>query len=185
MERDTSHCPWVETFVRVGVIIEGEKQHPISEEADSTREYMYETILIPTDGSETANAAAVHGLDIASRYDATVHALAVIDTAELLELGYFGGDRSDFEDTIEPLEEKARDAVDEIKDRAGREGVKTIGVVRQGAPFETIVTYATEADADLIVMGTHGRSGLERFLAGSVAERVVRTASAPVLTVRK
>lgn len=146
---------------------------------------MYETILIPTDGSDVAKAATAHGLDIARRYDATVHALAVIDTAELLELGYFGGDRSDFEETIEPLEETAQDAVEEIKNRAESEGVKTIGVVRQGAPSETILTYATEADVDLIVMGTHGRSGFQRFLAGSVAERVVRAGTVPVLTVRE
>jgi nucleotide-binding universal stress UspA family protein len=57
-------------------------------------------------------------------------------------------------------------------------------VLRQGAPHTTILEYADEADVDLIVMGTHGRSGIHRYLLGSVTERVVRTADAPVLTVR-
>lgn len=146
---------------------------------------MYDTILLPTDGSTGTEQAIVNGLDIAGQYDATVHALYVIDTAKLLELGYFG-DRSDFEATIEPLEDEARRAVRKIDEQADRMGVDVdvITVVRQGAPYETIVEYADEADVDLIVMGTHGRRGLPRHVLGSVTERVVRTADVPVLTVR-
>ena len=145
---------------------------------------MYETILIPTDGSEGAEPAIVNGLDIARKYDATVHALYVIDVAELLEIGYLGGDRADFEATIEPLEDEAKRAVEAIGERARREGVDVVTVVRQGTPYEEILAYAEVADVDLIVMGTHGRSGLSRYLVGSVTERVVRTTDVPVLVVR-
>ena len=146
---------------------------------------MYDTIRIPTDGSKGTEQAITNGLDIAQRYGATVHGLYVIDIADLLEIGYVG-DRSDFEATIEPLEETAKRAVEAIEKRAGRMDVDVgvITVVRQGPPYETVVEYADEVDADLIVMGTHGRRGLPRYFLGSVTERVVRTADVPVLTVR-
>ena len=143
---------------------------------------MYETILIPTDGSECATHAIAHGLDVARRYDATVHALSVIDTAELLELG-FAGDRSDFENTIEPLEDAAKRAVRSVEAHPNSDDLDVVAVVREGAPAETIVGYADDSDVDLIVMGTHGRRGVERYLLGSVTERVLRTADVPVLAV--
>jgi nucleotide-binding universal stress UspA family protein len=64
-------------------------------------------------------------------------------------------------------------------------GVNTIeGVVAQGAPHQAILDYVDEHDIDLVVMGTHGRTGLDRYLLGSVTEKVVRLSDAPVLTVR-
>lgn len=144
---------------------------------------MYETILIPTDGSDGVERAISHGVDVADRYDATVHALSVIDAANLLELGYTG-DRADFEATVEPLEGHAKRAVEDVSEQARERGVEVVGVVRQGEPYESIVEYAEEGDVDLIVMGTHGRRGLSRYFLGSVTERVVRTVDVPVLTVR-
>lgn len=144
---------------------------------------MYETILVPTDGSKGTDEAIANALDLARTCDATVHALSVIDVAELLELDYVG-DRSDFEAAIEPLEVEAKRAVTQVRDRARERDVDVITVVREGPPYETIVAYVGEADIDLIVMGTHGRRGLPRYLLGSVTERVVRTAPVPVLTVR-
>ncbi|MCU4751178.1 universal stress protein [Halobacteria archaeon AArc-curdl1] len=145
---------------------------------------MYETILIPTDGSEGTDPAIVNGLDIARTYDATLHALYVIDIAELLEIGYLGADSADFEETIEPLEDEAKRTVEAIEERARREGVDIVTVVRQGTPYEEILEYTEDAAADLIVMGTHGRSGLSRYLIGSVTERIVRTSDVPVLVVQ-
>ena len=144
---------------------------------------MYETILIPTDGSDGVQRAIDHGIDVADRYDATVHALSVIDVAQLLELGYTGG-RADFEATIEPLEGEAKRAVEAVRERADQRDVDVVPVVRQGEPYETIVEYLEEADVDLIVMGTHGRRGLQRHILGSVTERMMRTVDVPVLTVR-
>lgn len=144
---------------------------------------MYDTILIPTDGSRGTDQAIVNGLDIATQYDATVHALCVIDTAQLLDLGYFG-DRSDFETRIEPLENEAKRAVGDVKARSEQRDIDVITIVREGEPYETIMLYVDDADVDLIVMGTHGRRGLSRYLLGSVTDRIVRTADVPVLTVR-
>jgi len=144
---------------------------------------MFETVLIPTDGSDGVQRAIEAGLDVARRYDATVHALSVIDVAELIEVDYVG-DRDYFEATIEPLEDEAKHAVRAVANRARETDLEVLTVVREGHPYETIVDYADEADVDLIVMGTHGRRGLPRYLLGSVTERVLRTVDVPVMTVR-
>ncbi|NGM70580.1 universal stress protein [Natronolimnobius sp. AArcel1] len=146
---------------------------------------MYNTILVPTDGSPGVEPAIDNALELAQRYDASVHAISVIDSAELMELDYLG-DRTAFEQTIEPLEDAAKDAVQTVEARARAEDadLEVVTVVRQGTPFETILEYADHVDADLIVMGTHGRRGLSRYLLGSTTERIVRASPVPVLTVR-
>ena len=149
---------------------------------ESGRDRTYDTVLVATDGSRAAERAVDHGIALARRCDADVHALAVIDVAELLELGYVG-DRVRFEATIEPLEDEAKRAVGAVRERGRDAGVDVLPVVRQGDPVETILEYVDEADVDLIVMGTHGRRGLARYLLGSVTERVLRQAGVPVLTV--
>ena len=82
------------------------------------------------------------------------------------------------------LEAEARRATDRIANHAEDAGIDAVTTVRHGKPPEEIVQYANDADVEMIVMGTHGRSGVDRHLMGSVAERVVRTAEVPVLTVR-
>ena len=82
------------------------------------------------------------------------------------------------------VERDAEKAVDHVAAEADRAGVNATRAVEPGVPHEEILQYAREHDIDLIVMGTHGRTGLDHVLIGSVAERVVRTSSTPVLTVR-
>jgi len=81
------------------------------------------------------------------------------------------------------IERSSREAIEGVAGRARRPGVEVDAVLRQGAPWTEIGAVAKERDAGLIVMGTHGRRGLARMMLGSVAERVVRTAPCPVLTV--
>jgi len=138
---------------------------------------MYETILVPTDGSAGAEAALGEAVSLAGTFDATVHSLYVADTsAAQPETGYV--------DIVESFERIGEETTAEAVEDAERAGVEAVGAVRVGLPHRTILDYAEEVDADLIVMGTHGRTGLERYLLGSVTEKVVRTADAPVLTVR-
>ena len=75
---------------------------------------------------------------------------------------------------------------DQLRELAHDDAVRCVVVTetREGVPHDTILEYAEEADVDVVVMGTHGRSGLDRYLLGSVTERVVRSAEVPVLTVR-
>jgi len=142
---------------------------------------MYENVLIPTDGSDDANRAADHAISLAGRYGATVHALSVIHANRL---GLRTPSDVDVADVRAPLRGRAERAVAAVVSRASDAGVPVVQAVRVGIPHQSIHDYATDHDVDLIVMGTHGRTNIERHLLGSVAERVVRLSSAPVLTVR-
>jgi len=133
---------------------------------------MFETIVVATDGSDSVSRAVTVALDVADRFDATVHALSVIDT----DTGEDTPDRRD------ELNAHAEDALDLVEGETDQPVVTT---VREGEPAEEISAYAEEIDADLVTTGTRGRHGENRFLLGSVAERVVRICPVPVLTVRQ
>ncbi|MBX0297337.1 universal stress protein [Haloarcula nitratireducens] len=138
---------------------------------------MFEQILFPTDGSDGAAFVFDHVLDLAARHDATVHILNVTDTTQnsLLEI------RGDDDDA---LEQEGDRIVREAAEQADKQGIDTVTDVVQGEPYREIVDYAEKHGLDLVVMPTHGRRGLERFLLGSTSERVVRRADVPVLTMR-
>ena len=131
---------------------------------------VYETILVPTDGSDGTQRSIEHAIDLAETYEATVHVLYVVDTS------YPYGDFDvsfDWNAVVEELIETVRAA-----------GVEAVEAVRESENVpRSILDYADEQDIDLIVMGTHGRTGLNRVILGSVTERVVRTSEVPVLTV--
>lgn len=141
----------------------------------------YDRILIPTDGSEAATAALEHGLAIAEQYDATIHALSVIDIGSLA-VGYDGG--AGLPTVIEAFEEGCEQAVGDVAARCEARDIDVVTDVVQGSPYRTIRDYVDDRDIDFVTMGTHGRTGLDRYLIGSVAERTVRTSDVPVLTVR-
>lgn len=138
---------------------------------------MYDRILYPTDGSEGAEAALEHAIDHAVTYDASLHALYVVEDT-------FPEEVEEVPDVLAALEEAGRRTIDEVRDRAKDAGVGTIQAsVVVGPPHEQILLYAEEKEVDLIVMGTEGRGEAEQSLLGSVTERVVRAAEPPVLTV--
>ncbi|WP_049894333.1 universal stress protein [Halogranum rubrum] len=140
---------------------------------------MYRTILVATDGSEYSDAAAAHAIDLAHKYDAALHALSVIE----MDVSF---SETISEQMLKDLEGRGQKAVDTITARAHDAGVTSVeGTVVRGTPHRAIVDYAHDHGADLVVVGTHGRRGLDRLLLGSVAERVLRTADVPVLVVRE
>jgi nucleotide-binding universal stress UspA family protein len=149
----------------------------------------YDTILVPTDGSDGALAAADHAIGLAERYDATIHVLAVVDVDDVALTTPTDTDLGDLKST---LRGQAQADIDEIVSKAKAEGQSTEEAITPsteetilvGVPHRAIVDYVEDEDIDLVVMGTHGRQGLQRVLVGSVAERVVRTSPAPVLTIR-
>jgi nucleotide-binding universal stress UspA family protein len=141
---------------------------------------MYDRILVPTDGSDPAVAATDHALTVAERFDATVHALYVVDTDGIAhEAPGLGLDA-----LRDALREEGAAATAAVEDRAEKRGVNVTTAVVEGLAEETIVDYADENGIDMIVMGTHGRRGLDRYLMGSVTERVVRRTDVPTLVVR-
>jgi nucleotide-binding universal stress UspA family protein len=142
---------------------------------------MFDTVVIATDGSGSAERAVEAALDLAARFDATVHGLYVVDTGEV---------EATPEEVREVLERalattggRALSFIREAADADADEELVT--AVRQGDPADEICKYATEHDADVIASGTRGRHGEHGFLLGSVAEELVRQAPMPVLTVRQ
>lgn len=138
---------------------------------------MYDEILFPIDDSEGATAVFDHVVDLAATHGATLHLLNVADTSEVSLTRIQG----DVVDTLEPAGERI---VNETADRAQKRGVSTVTEVVQSKPYSAILEYTELYDIDLVVMPTHGRQGLDRFLVGSTTERVVRRSAVPVLTIR-
>ena len=139
---------------------------------------MYHDVLFPTDGSAGASAALDHAIEHALTYDATLHVLYVVEeTYPAVEAGP--------SDVLDALRSEGEAALEDARDRAKDAGVESVrGSVTGGSPYRNILQYSDEHGVDLIVMGTHGRRGVDRYLLGSVTEKVVRTADCPVLTVR-
>ena len=138
---------------------------------------MYERILLPTDGSTGTAHVALQAIDLAEQYGATIHGLHVVDTDTTSILSDIGSN-----DAV--LKRRGEKAVSAVEKMAESHDVAVETEVVEGDPAESILSYADEIDADVIVAGTHGRSGVRRHLLGSVAERLVRHAECPVLTVQ-
>ncbi|MFB6161284.1 MAG: universal stress protein [Haloferacaceae archaeon] len=138
---------------------------------------MYEDILLPIDGSDAAEAAVEHAADLARTYDATVHVFCAVEPIPTAE--------ADAATLIETMQEDAERVVADAASRLREDGVDVTTAVRTGSAYRTILSYVEDAGVDLVVMGTHGRSGVGRVLLGSVTEKVVRHADVPVLTVRR
>lgn len=139
---------------------------------------MYDRILLPTDGSDGMGPIIDHAAELAETHGATVHAVYVVNTASMKDLPV----ESTWEGLSTALKEEGQAGLDAVEKRAGTVSVET--TLLEGSPASEIVEYAESEDCDIVVMGTHGRSGVNRLLLGSVAERVVRTSRVPVLTIR-
>jgi len=138
---------------------------------------MFETIVVATDGSESVRRAVDVALDLAERFDAEVHSLYVVDEGDVAS----SPDRLR-EEMRDALHERGEAAIGEIRESTS---IDVVAAIEEGHPPSVIDEYAREVGADMVAMGTRGRHGENRFLIGSVAERVVRTCPVPVLTVRQ
>jgi nucleotide-binding universal stress UspA family protein len=140
---------------------------------------MYSEILVPTDGSPASDAAIEHAIDLAEQYGARLHALYVVDGAAYSSL------EAGAEVVVEALESEGEEATRRVADAAADAGVECVSSVTSGTAYRSIQDYVGDHGIDVVVMGTHGRKGIDRYLLGSVTERVVRTSDVPVLTVRQ
>lgn len=138
----------------------------------------YEQILIPSDGSRGVETAVLHGVSLALEYGATIHTIHVVEMngehGESASHRFSRGDEWDAAAAVEP-----------VLHRAHATGLNVIPAVERGRPVEVIRNYAIENDIDLIVLGTHKRTGLARFLQHSVVEQMLEDAPVPVLVVGK
>lgn len=138
----------------------------------STQQYQH--IVVPTDGSDGADFAANHAVTLAEALDATVHVISVVEDSWANQ-----------QDKLRsPPAEQAEEAVATISNQAADRDVPVETTTRSGTPAQTILMFAQEQDADLIVMSTHGRTGLQHVVFGSIAEDIVRKSEIPVMTVR-
>lgn len=141
---------------------------------------MYENILVPTDFSPLSKLAENEAIRLARDSNGRVFILHVVDPA-YAHAPHWQGVRT----TRAQMRRRIMDRIEREIISIRRKGMHAVGRVVHGKPDTQIIRVAVEEKADLIVMGTHGRSGVEHFLIGSVAEKIVRIAPCPVLTVRK
>ena len=148
-------------------------------QSDEQLTFPYENILVATDGSPASNAAAKHGLALAAALDATVHVLSVVDDTSL------GPDVRSVLST-EELERPAVEAVEDVDAEADAYELPDVRTnVEHGSPAAVIKEYIETSDIHAVVMGSSGRRGVDRILLGSVAEKTVRSAPVPVITVHE
>lgn len=138
---------------------------------------MIQSVVIATDGSASVDRAITVATDLAARFEATVHAVYVLDAGEIASAP--DAVRSDLHHS---LERQGQRALDRVVERAVGEVHTT---VRTGDPTDEIISYVREVDGDMVAIGTRGRHGEHRLLLGSVAESLVRRCPIPVLTVRQ
>lgn len=144
---------------------------------------MFNQILVPTDGSDAVQTALDKAFDLASTYDSTVHVVHVVEdhrpVARLDETVATGST-----DIMEHLEGFGKEAINEVIAEAEERDITAETAILHGNPSDEIIDYADEKGIDLIVMSTHGRTGLRRALLGSVTENVSRHADVSVLIAR-
>lgn len=157
----------------------------------------YQRILVPLDGSERAAAALSHAETLASLAKAHLILLQVIPSSAMLisesaisapSMGLPTVDpfvsSAQYQSVEQALAQEAQKSLDEAVAPLRANAIDVETVILQGTPAEAILTYATDNKIDLIVMSTHGRTGLTRIVFGSVAESVLRRSPCPVLLVR-
>ena len=145
---------------------------------------MFNRILVPTDFSPPSDVALEYARVMARRFDASIRLLHVIDDPNL---DGFGAEAL-VPPTPETRTQLLRDAQERLSHQLTAEGLQVCGATSEvvfGKPAQTIIDYAADNGYTLIVMGTHGRSGIAHLLIGSVAELVVRGASCAVMTLHE
>lgn len=139
-------------------------------------------ILFPTDFSGFSKQALKYALSFATRYGAKLYVLHVVES--MLELPEFRLFNIPISGPSSRLEKRLRARLETIIPRSFRRQIEVVPLIRYGKSFEEIIRAAEACEADLIVMATHGRTGLDRVVFGSVAEKVILRASCPVLSIK-
>lgn len=142
---------------------------------------MFKKILVPLDGSELAETALSHAKELARCTGAELELLRV---AQLYLPNYYFEAPIDADELIQRDRAQAKDYIEALATSIRGEGYTVSTFVGHGAVADVIVDYAESTSADIIVMSTHGRTGVQRWLLGSVADRVLHGAKMPILLVR-
>jgi nucleotide-binding universal stress UspA family protein len=141
---------------------------------------LFQKIVLATDGSEYSANVVKYAIELAKISEAKIYAIYVVDT------GVFTSIPMDvaWTNMYELLKQEGNVATNQVESEAMADNIEVESITVEGHPAEEIIKLAEDKSADIIVMGTLGKSGLDRFLLGSVAEKVSRTSKIPVMIVR-
>ena len=147
----------------------------------------YKKIMIAADGSECSRLAIDKGIELARLSGGTVYAVHVISTAYLFPMDgdYFMGMNPYWESIHEALKNQGQKALDYIKGLGEVKGINVESILLEGNPSEELIKYADKEKMDIVIMGTLGKTGLNRMLMGSVAGNLVRHSRVPIMVVSK
>ena len=137
-------------------------------------------ILVATDFTETSDRALDFGIELARKFDASI---TLVHAYQIPAMGFADGGYIAGAEVAAQLATAAQKRLDAIVESRKTSGVASRAILREGVAWEEVNAVAKEIDANLIVIGTHGRRGLARALLGSVAENVIRTSTIPVLVI--
>lgn len=141
-------------------------------------------ILMATDFSDYSNEALEYAVHLARGFGADLFLLHVFEPPFFSHTGVSPGVRPEIHQWIKEVKEEENNRLNKLAERVRHQGPNVHAILKEGTPFLEILKTAGEIPADMIVLGTHGRTGLGHVLLGSVAERVVRKAACPVFTVK-
>ncbi|MEM3594192.1 MAG: universal stress protein [Candidatus Jordarchaeaceae archaeon] len=143
---------------------------------------MYKRILVGTDGSNAAEKAVDHAIDLCKDMGAELIAVSIVNLKSLAEIEQTN--QEVYHKVQSDLEKRANEILDNVEKKASSKNVKVKKIMQVGDPAEIIVELAKREKVDLAVVGTKGLLGAKRLVLGSTAEKIVRWASVPVLVVR-
>ena len=145
---------------------------------------MYKKILVPLDGSPEAECVMPHLETIAKTGVKDIELISVVEPFEIPTRGRIALNEDDLKKITLELKSETHKYLDQVAARLTRAGIKVHPIILTGKPAESLIDYIGSNDIDLVIMATHGRSGLNRLFWGSVAEKVVRSVNTPVLLVK-
>ena len=131
---------------------------------------MFERIMFPTDGSEFADRSEDLVMEIAKKFGSTVVAVYIIDDKLIYP--------------FEVLEDEGKSILNKVSDRGQKEDVKVEEVLIVGSPTHDMAKIVKKTNSDIVIIGTHGKTGLQKLILGSVAESALKTVKVPVLLVK-
>jgi nucleotide-binding universal stress UspA family protein len=145
---------------------------------------MIKKILIATDGSDTSKKAVLVGIDMARRAGGSIIAIYVVDVSRISHLPGYAMIPGIKEKIIGLMEEEGRQATGFAEDGAQEANVPCHKIISQGNPSQELLRLSRDLEADLLILGSRGRSGAQRYILGSVAEKVVQQSTVPVLLIK-
>lgn len=153
---------------------------------------MYQRILVPLDGSAFAEQALAHVRQVATAGQSEIHLLSVapmlednsLAVVDLYPVYVYSDSMVDHKEEMDRITREITGYLETVSARLKADGFAAISALRMGQPADQIISYAVQNACDLIAMSTHGRSGIGRWVFGSVADKVLRSAPVPVLLVR-